>query len=62
VRGFLEEVNAEIATGKTSEKSFCVAINRLAGRAIKVSDDKIDALVYELYGLTPEEIKIIETS
>jgi type II restriction/modification system DNA methylase subunit YeeA len=29
-------------------------------RAIKVTDKKIDALVYELYGLTPEEIKIVE--
>ena len=31
-------------------------------RAIKVTDKKIDALVYELYGLTPEEIKIVEGS
>ena len=31
-------------------------------RAIKVTDKKIDALVYELYGLTAEEIKIVEGS
>ncbi len=29
-------------------------------RAIAVTDKKIDALVYELYGLTAEEIKIVE--
>ena len=29
-------------------------------RAIKVTDMNIDALVYELYGLTDEEIKIVE--
>ena len=28
---------------------------------IDYSEDRIDALVYELYGLTEEEIKIIET-
>jgi len=27
---------------------------------INVTDEKIDALVYELYGLTAEEIKIVE--
>ncbi len=30
-------------------------------REIKVTDEQIDALVYELYGLTEEEIKIVET-
>jgi hypothetical protein len=29
-------------------------------REIKVTDEKIDQLVYELYGLTKEEIKIVE--
>lgn len=29
-------------------------------RAIKVTDKNIDELVYELYGLTAEEIKIVE--
>jgi len=32
------------------------------GRAIKITDRKIDALVYELYRLTEEEIKIVEGS
>jgi hypothetical protein len=29
-------------------------------RAIKATDRKIDTLVYELYGLTDEETKIVE--
>ncbi|MBI5649144.1 MAG: hypothetical protein HZC40_01640 [Chloroflexi bacterium] len=29
-------------------------------RAINVTDEQIDALVYALYGLTPEEIKVIQ--
>jgi hypothetical protein len=31
-------------------------------REIHVTDEKIDALVYELYGLTDEEIRIVEES
>jgi type II restriction/modification system DNA methylase subunit YeeA len=31
-------------------------------RAIKTADRKIDALVYELYGLTEEEIRVVEGS
>jgi hypothetical protein len=31
-------------------------------REIHVTDEKIDALVYELYGLTDEEIRIVEGS
>jgi type II restriction/modification system DNA methylase subunit YeeA len=29
-------------------------------RDINITDEKIDALVYQLYGLTDEEIKIVE--
>jgi hypothetical protein len=29
-------------------------------RAVKTTDRKIDALVYELYGLTDEEIRVVE--
>jgi len=29
-------------------------------RQIETTDRQIDLLVYELYGLTPEEIKIVE--
>jgi ribosomal protein L23 len=28
--------------------------------AVTATDQQIDQLVYELYGLTPEEIKIVE--
>ena len=31
-------------------------------RQIKTADKQIDKLVYELYGLTDEEIKIVESS
>ena len=31
-------------------------------RRIEATDAQIDALVYELYGLTPEEIRIVEES
>lgn len=31
-------------------------------REINITDEKIDALVYELYGLTDDEIKIVENS
>ncbi len=34
----------------------------LLARAIKVTDKKIDKLVYELYGLTVEEIRVVEGS
>ena len=30
------------------------------GRLIAANDDEIDRLVYELYGLTEEEIRIVE--
>ena len=29
-------------------------------KQIEITDKKIDALVYELYGLTEEEIKVVE--
>jgi len=29
-------------------------------RAVKTTDRKIDALVYKLYGLTAEEIRVVE--
>jgi hypothetical protein len=32
----------------------------MIGRQIQALDKQIDALVYELYGLTEEEIKIVE--
>jgi hypothetical protein len=38
------------------------AVKRGLRRAIAAAERKIDALVYELYGLTAEEIKIVEGS
>lgn len=35
-------------------------IQRLIRRQIQVSNKEIDSLVYELYGLTEEEIRIVE--
>jgi len=35
---------------------------RLVQQEIDATDVRIDALVYELYGLTPEEIAVVETS
>ncbi len=31
-------------------------------RQIKIIDKQIDRLVYELYGLTEEEVKVVESS
>jgi hypothetical protein len=36
------------------------ALGRLGQRQIEVTDTVIDKLVYELYGLTDEEIGIVE--
>ncbi len=38
------------------------ADKKMLQRAIDVTDKKINALVYELYGLTAEDIKIMESS
>ena len=35
---------------------------RLVQQEIDATDVRIDALVYEVYGLTPEEISIVEES
>jgi adenine-specific DNA-methyltransferase len=36
--------------------------NELYERQIKIVDTQIDRLVYDLYGLTDEEIEIVENS
>ena len=48
------ELNKELQKSKPGEEQ-----ERLKQR-ITYTDKKIDALVYELYGLTEEEIKIVE--
>jgi len=37
-----------------------LADKKLYQRQIEATDDEIDALVYELYGLTEEEVAIVE--
>jgi hypothetical protein len=39
-----------------------IVINQMFQRQIETTDEQIDALVYELYGLTEEEIRIVEES
>jgi Cys-tRNA synthase (O-phospho-L-seryl-tRNA:Cys-tRNA synthase) len=34
----------------------------LYGRQIRIVDTQIDRLVYDLYGLTEEEVKVVEES
>ncbi len=41
----------------TSSEAACERLQR----EINVTDEQIDKLVYELYGLTDEEIRIVET-
>ncbi len=49
-------LNKQLATCNTpTEKT-------LLQRQIDTTDRQIDALVYELYGLTDEEIKLVEGS
>jgi len=38
----------------------CLIISRQFQRAIDHAENKIDELVYELYGLSEEEIEIVE--
>lgn len=47
---------------KTIENAKTPNEKEMIQRQIDTTDNKIDNLVYELYGLTPEEIQIIEES
>ena len=47
-------LNKQLAEVKTDHEK------NLVGRQIEATDKQIDALVYELYGLTIEEIQIVE--
>jgi hypothetical protein len=50
----LLELNSKINSTKTPTERTA------SERQIQATDTQIDQLVYQLYGLTPEEIKIIE--
>ena len=47
---------------KQKQSANSEAARQRLEREINVTDKQIDALVYELYGLTEEEIKIVEGS
>jgi len=48
------ELHKRLASAQTSGEQ------EMYQRQVEATDRQIDALVYELYGLTEEEIKIIE--
>ena len=45
---------------KDSETARTPQSKELVKRQIEATDKQLDALVYELYGLTEDEIKIVE--
>jgi len=45
---------------KQQQAAGSEAVRERLQREINVTDEQIDRLVYELYGLTEEEIKIVE--
>jgi len=48
------DLNKQLAAAKTEHEKTVLQ------RQIAVTDSRIDQLVYQLYGLTAEEIKIVE--
>jgi hypothetical protein len=50
----MQDLKNQLAEAKISQDT------NILQRQIEATDHKIDALVYELYGLTEEEIKIVE--
>ena len=61
LRGFFGSPQWTFA--KTMPESLVAAIaagKKLYQRQIEAADEEIDALVYELYGLTEEEIAFVE--
>lgn len=51
-----EQVNKQLAAAKTAHDKTVIE------RQITATDQQINQLVYELYGLTEKEIKIVEGS
>ena len=50
------KLHAQLGPAKTAHDKTLIQ------RQIEATDRQIDALVYELYGLTPDEIRIVEGS
>ena len=55
-------VDKIISLNKQLSATRTAAEKNILQRQIDVTDKQIDMLVYELYGLTDEEIKIVESS
>ena len=59
-----EQIIARVTRILQLHQQLPAALNDVARarieRELNVSDEQIDALVYELYGLTPEEISVVE--
>jgi hypothetical protein len=56
----MELVKQMIVLKSKIEKTKTPTERTASERQIQATDTQIDQLVYQLYGLTPEEIKIIE--
>ena len=54
------ERNLESYRAASYKEAHVPQVKTQLEREIKYTDDQIDQLVYELYGLTEEEIKIVE--
>ena len=55
-------VQRRIDLGKSCRAAFTDQERGIVQKKIHVTDQQIDRLVYDLYGLTPEEIAVIEES
>ena len=54
--------NLRLAKWRYAPAATIPADEELYQRQIEATDRQIDALVYELYGLTEEEVRIVEAS
>ncbi len=56
----LDEIAKLAEYFRKNHSSYPVSQKEINKRQIDATDAKIDRIVYELYGLTEEEIKIVE--
>ena len=57
---FIKLVDQMLSLNKELQKTRTEADRQIIQRQITATDKQIDRLVYDLYGLTEEEIKIVE--
>lgn len=50
----INDLNKKLQTAKIAQDK------ELIKRRIKITDNQIDRLVYELYGLTEDEVKVVD--